>query len=1276
MRGGRRLQGGIRAGAEQGADRSGAKEPTAVWPGSLVWVSVGAQRAAAWRARLAAAFIGLVASAALLSASPAMAATTGTITGEVTSAASKAPVAEVTVCAQNLFGNEGCAATDSSGEYTLSGLPEGEYKVGFFPSSPRTQNLLSQYYNEKPSFEAGDSVTVTGAATTPNINAALKAGGQISGKVTDAASKAPLEGVEVCVEGVDCVFTDSAGEYTFGGLPTGEYVVSFSRSGYATQYYNGKASSTEADKVSATAGKTTPNINAALIQLAGPVITEQPQNLTVTVGEPASFKAAASGIPAPTVQWQVSTNGGTTYVDVPGAKSATLSIPVTQASESGHKFRAVFKNAEGSATTEPATLTVKTQLCAASPTIQEQPSDQTVTAPTEAIFAVKEGAIPPNCSPASPIQWQVSTDHGVSWRNVSGSNFSGANSLTLKIKPTSAAESGHAFRAVLSNEGGETFSAPATLTVKPGECAADPEVREQPFDQTVTAPAEATFKVREGVVPPNCAPASIQWQVSTNTGLTWEDISGATSETLRISPTAVGETGHEFRAVLTNADSESDSFAAILTVNKPTSGECEADPVVAAPPVDQTVTQPAEATFKVKEGAVPPNCAAASIQWQVSTNTGLTWENVSGSNFSGATTETLKISPTNLSETGHEFRAVLTNAHSETDSFAAILTVNKPTSGECEADPAVAIPPVDQTVTEPAEATFKVKEGAVPPNCAPASIQWQVSTNTGLTWENVSGSNFSGATTETLKISPTNLSETGHEFRAVLTNAHSSTDSEAATLTVTTTKCEADPAVAEQPTDQTASEGSEATFKVKEGAVPANCAAASIQWQVSTNLGVSWENVSGPHFSGATGETLKISPTAASETGHEFRAVLTNAHSSTDSQAAILTVEPEPTKVTATCGNAAVGKAVEPLIANRKRVNRCVLPGSALVSELSIYLSSGSSSGEQLIEGILYADSHGQPGALLGTTEQLAFKGSSAPGWYHLSFAKPLALTAGRYWIGMITGATAKVADEHIESADNAEDYNADSYASGPSDPFGKFAVASEQMSLYATYEPVGPQVFGNTSVGRFTDEFIPNRKRVNRYALPLPGSLSKLSVYLEPTGTPGRQVLQGVVYSDSSGKPQTLLGAGEPVTFSSTGAAGWYDLQFAAPLKLAAGSYWIGVLTGPTSHVAGFRFNSVPGSREFNANPFSSGPSDPFGVFSTDDEQMSLFATYTAATTASARAQASSASAVRIGPCISRASARRSGSATHRRCTGASAVAVARVEPALRSTRFHRHGS
>jgi hypothetical protein len=182
-------------------------------------------------------------------------------------------------------------------------------------------------------------------------------------------------------------------------------------------------------------------------------------------------------------------------------------------------------------------------------------------------------------------------------------------------------------------------------------------------------------------------------------------------------------------------------------------------------------------------------------------------------------------------------------------------------------------------------------------------------------------------------------------------------------------------------------------------------------------------------------------------------------------------------------------------------------------------------------------------------------------------------------------------------------------------------AKSHRHRGACASREPRRPLVaslpsatFGKTTVGGSSDSFLSGRKRVSRYALTASGEIDALVVYLAPTSTAGQQGLGGVIYSDVGGKPDALLGVSEQLTFTNNMRAGWYDLHLAAPLRLRVGNYWIGVITGASSHVAGFRYDSVSGSRDYNANPLGSGPSNPFGLVTTDSEQMSLYAAYTSA--------------------------------------------------------------
>ncbi len=88
-----------------------------------------------------------------------------------------------------------------------------------------------------------------------------------------------------------------------------------------------------------------------------PKVTSEPVDQAVPPGQQVAFTAAASGEPAPTVQWQVSSNGGTDFSNVAGATSTTLTFTTT-AIESAEEYRAIFTNSSGSVTTAASKLTV------------------------------------------------------------------------------------------------------------------------------------------------------------------------------------------------------------------------------------------------------------------------------------------------------------------------------------------------------------------------------------------------------------------------------------------------------------------------------------------------------------------------------------------------------------------------------------------------------------------------------------------------------------------------------------------------------------------------------------------------------------------------------------------------------------------------------------------------------------------------------------------------------------------------------------------------------
>ena len=87
-----------------------------------------------------------------------------------------------------------------------------------------------------------------------------------------------------------------------------------------------------------------------------PVITLHPQSQAVCSNSQVTFNSSATGSPAPTIQWQESTNG-TTWTNISGATSGTLNVTATPALNN-RQYRAVWTNTAGTVNSSPATLTV------------------------------------------------------------------------------------------------------------------------------------------------------------------------------------------------------------------------------------------------------------------------------------------------------------------------------------------------------------------------------------------------------------------------------------------------------------------------------------------------------------------------------------------------------------------------------------------------------------------------------------------------------------------------------------------------------------------------------------------------------------------------------------------------------------------------------------------------------------------------------------------------------------------------------------------------------
>lgn len=160
-------------------------------------------------------------------------------------------------------------------------------------------------------------------------------------------------------------------------------------------------------------------------------------------------------------------------------------------------------------------------------------------------------------------------------------------------------------------------------------------------------------------------------------------------------------------------------------------------------------------------------------------------------------------------------------------------------------------------------------------------------------------------------------------------------------------------------------------------------------------------------------------------------------------------------------GQPLIGSGFLALAADIKTVNRYTLPTVAHARDIKVFLRPSGLPGQQVLTGILYADSGGVPGTLVGTTAELTYSSTDPPGWYALTFPRRptpqnpsglLVLAPGNYWIGVITGAAAGIASVAYDTVAGFQDYNANPYSSGPTNPFGPVNPGDEQLSLYMEY--------------------------------------------------------------------------------------------------------------------------------------------------------------------------------------------------------------------------------
>jgi hypothetical protein len=187
---------------------------------------------------------------------------------------------------------------------------------------------------------------------------------------------------------------------------------------------------------------------------APPQITSQPQDVTVTAGQPATFTVAATGTPL-TYQWYDNNT------PISGATGASYTIASATPANFGF-YDVLVTNPSGSVASNYAILGVR---ATGAPAVTGQPQSQTMAAGatmvltvtssgTVAVGSVSEG---PRNSPdaASPTTYQ--------WY-LNGVPIAGATSPNLVLSNVSAADAG-SYKCVVSNASGSNLTSAAIVNV-------------------------------------------------------------------------------------------------------------------------------------------------------------------------------------------------------------------------------------------------------------------------------------------------------------------------------------------------------------------------------------------------------------------------------------------------------------------------------------------------------------------------------------------------------------------------------------------------------------------------------------------------------------------------------------------------------------------------------------------------------------------------------------------------------------------------------------------
>jgi uncharacterized repeat protein (TIGR03803 family) len=419
---------------------------------------------------------------------------------------------------------------------------------------------------------------------------------------------------------------------------------------------------------------------AILTVLSAPNITAQPQNLTVTNGNPASLAVTATNGTL-TYQWYFNTN--TLLLN---QTNSTFNIASASTNDAG-TYTVVVANNIGSTTSSPAILTVSTN---SRPIILAQPVSLTVSNGDMANFstsAIGQGPL--------RFQW-----YSNSVNTAIGTLLANRTNSLLTFTNVGTNYNARYFSVIISNTLGKATSSPALLTV-----ISAPVIVSNPQPASVFNGNNATFNVAAS------GPAlNYQWYSNSVNTAIGALLAAQTNLTLLLTNAGTNLNARYFSVIVSNQFGRVASSPALLTVISA--------PVIVSNPQPASASYGAPTNFLVAAGGAAP----LIYQWYFNTNQAQT--NLLGNPLAARTNALLDFAAVSNTLAGY-YTVIVTNSFGNATSSPALLTV----SGGL---PVITLQPISVSINLGGSTNF-ISAASGP---GTLGYQWLFNTNTAITGAN------------------------------------------------------------------------------------------------------------------------------------------------------------------------------------------------------------------------------------------------------------------------------------------------------------------------------------------------------------------------------------------------------------------------------------------------------------------------------------------------------------------------------------------------------------